>query len=232
MKFLNIDSPLMRFLSRMGDLMLLNLLTAILCIPIITAGAAITALHYVSLKMVRGEEGYIFKDYMKSFKQNFKQATAIWAIGIVIILIFVGDYFILLNAQNAPQGLGTIILAVSIIVFVVTRYVFPVLSHFENTVPKTIKNGVFMSMLAAPKALCMAVLEIAPIVLLYFSVRLVPVVLLFGIALPAYLGAMLYNATFKKFEPEDKEEPVSDMDFHVVVDEEETDGEGLPEEDK
>lgn len=233
MKFLNIDSPLMRFLSRMGDLMLLNLLTAVLCIPIITAGAAITALHYVSLKMVRGEEGYIFKDYMKSFKQNFKQATIIWAIGLVIILIFVGDYFILLNAQNVPQGLGTIILAVSIIVFVVTRYVFPVLSHFENTVPKTIKNGVFMSMLAAPKALCMAVLELAPIVVLYFSVRVVPVVLLFGIALPAYLDAMLYNTTFKKFEPEEKDELTSDMDFHVVVENEEgTDGEVPSEEDR
>ena len=187
MKFLNIDSPLMRFLSRMGDLMLLNILTAILCLPIITAGAAITALHYVSLKMVRGEEGYIFKDYMRSFKQNFKQATAIWAIGLVIILIFVGDYYILLNAENVPQGLGMIILAVSIIVFVVSRYIFPVLSHFENTVLRTIKNGVFMSLMAVPKAFCMAILEITPIVLLYFTVRVMPLVLLFGISLPAYL---------------------------------------------
>ncbi|MBO4376893.1 MAG: YesL family protein [Lachnospiraceae bacterium] len=220
MKFLNIDSPLMRFLSRMGDLMLLNILTAILCLPIITAGAAITALHYVSLKMVRGEEGYIFKDYMRSFKQNFKQATAIWAIGLVIILIFVGDYYILLNAENVPQGLGMIILAVSIIVFVVSRYIFPVLSHFENTTLKTIKNGVFMSLMAVPKAFCMAILEITPIVLLYFTVRVMPLVLLFGISLPAYLGAMLYNTTFKKFEPEDENKPTSDEEFHVVMDEE------------
>ncbi|MBR4993315.1 MAG: YesL family protein [Lachnospiraceae bacterium] len=219
MKFLNIDSPLMRFLSRMGDLMLLNILTAILCLPIITAGAAITALHYVSLKMVRGEEGYIFKDYMRSFKQNFKQATAIWAIGLVIILIFVGDYYILLNAENVPQGLGMIILAVSIIVFVVSRYIFPVLSHFENTTLKTIKNGVFMSLMAVPKAFCMAILEITPIVLLYFTVRVMPLVLLFGISLPAYLGAMLYNTTFKKFEPEDENKPTSDEEFHVVMDE-------------
>ena len=219
MKFLNIDSPLMRFLSRMGDLMLLNILTAILCLPIITAGAAITALHYVSLKMVRGEEGYIFKDYMRSFKQNFKQATAIWAIGLVIILIFVGDYYILLNAENVPQGLGMIILAVSIIVFVVSRYIFPVLSHFENTVLRTIKNGVFMSLMAVPKAFCMAILEITPIVLLYFTVRVMPLVLLFGISLPAYLGAMLYNTTFKKFEPEDDNKPTSDEEFHVIMEE-------------
>ena len=200
--------------------MLLNILTAILCLPIITAGAAITALHYVSLKMVRGEEGYIFKDYMRSFKQNFKQATAIWAIGLVIILIFVGDYYILLNAENVPQGLGMIILAVSIIVFVVSRYIFPVLSHFENTTLKTTKNGVFMSLMAVPKAFCMAILEITPIVLLYFTVRVMPLVLLFGISLPAYLGAMLYNTTFKKFEPEDENKPTSDEEFHVVMDEE------------
>ena len=77
-----------------------------------------------------------------------------------------------------------------------------------------------MSLMAVPKAFCMAILEITPIVLLYFTVRVMPLVLLFGISLPAYLGAMLYNTTFKKFEPEDENKPTSDEEFHVVMDEE------------
>lgn len=219
MKFFNLDSPVMRFLSRMGDLMLLNVLAVVFSLPVITAGASFTALHYVCLKLVRGEEGYLAKDFVKSFKQNFKQATIIWAFGLVIIAIFVCDYFILLNGENMPQGLGTIVIAISIIIFYVTRYVFPVLSHFENTVGKTIKNGVFMSILATPKSICMAVLEIAPLVILFYTVRLIPLVLFFGLSLPAYLGAMMYNGTFKRFEPESEEKVVSDEEFHVVVDE-------------
>lgn len=218
----------MRFLSRMGDLMLLNLITAVMCIPIITIGASITALHYVCLKLIRGEEGYLFKDYFKSFKENFKQATVIWLIGVVIIAVIVMDVRILMVAENAPKGLGTAILAIAIVTFCVTRLVFPVLSHFENTVFNTIKNGIFMSLLAAPKALCMAVLEAAPIVGLYFAftseqgARLIPVILLFGWSLPAYLGAMMYDKTFKKFEPEKEDNIVSDEDFHVVVEEEDS----------
>ena len=70
MKFFNLDSPLMKFLSRMTDILWLNILTVVCSIPIVTAGASFTALHYVCLKMVRDEEGYITKDFFKSFKRE------------------------------------------------------------------------------------------------------------------------------------------------------------------
>ena len=78
MKFLEIDSPFMRVLGRIADLMIINFLTILLCIPVITAGAAFTAMHYVLLKIVRDEEGYIVKQYFRSFKENFLQATILW----------------------------------------------------------------------------------------------------------------------------------------------------------
>ena len=54
--FFNMDSPVMRFLSRLCDLMILNILCLICCIPIVTIGASITALYSVTLKMVKGED--------------------------------------------------------------------------------------------------------------------------------------------------------------------------------
>ena len=73
--FFNMDSPVMRFLSRVCDLMILNLLCLICCIPIITIGASITALYSVTLKMVKGEETYIVKGFFHALKQNFKIST-------------------------------------------------------------------------------------------------------------------------------------------------------------
>ena len=55
-RLFNLDSPIMVFLGKVGDLIWLNVLTMICCIPIVTVGASITALHYVSIKMVRNEE--------------------------------------------------------------------------------------------------------------------------------------------------------------------------------
>ena len=49
----SIDSPAMRFLSRVADLMILNLLMTLSFIPILTAGAGFTGMHYVLLRMVR-----------------------------------------------------------------------------------------------------------------------------------------------------------------------------------
>lgn len=61
--FFNMDSPVMRFLSRLCDLMILNILCLICCIPIVTIGASITALYSVTLKMVKGEDSYIAKGF-------------------------------------------------------------------------------------------------------------------------------------------------------------------------
>ena len=64
MRFFVIDSPLMRFLARIGDLILLNLIFVISCIPVITAGAAISSLYAVAMKLVRGEEPSVMRDYV------------------------------------------------------------------------------------------------------------------------------------------------------------------------
>ena len=65
-----------------------------------------------------------------------------------------------------------------------------------------------MAILSFPKTIVMMVLYVSPIILIYFFTMAVPLVILFGISAPAYLSAMLYSGTFKKFEPE--EEPYHD----------------------
>ena len=68
MKFLNLDSPLMQGLGKMADLMWLNVLTLIYCLPIVTIGASLTAMNYMALKLARNEECYITRGFCKSFK--------------------------------------------------------------------------------------------------------------------------------------------------------------------
>lgn len=220
-KIFDLDSPIMRFLSRMADLMILNLVMTVCCMPIITIGASVTAMHYVMLKIVRGEEGYIVKDFFKSFKLNFKQATIIWLIMLVMIFIFVGDYLIVnYSGIEFPQGMGLILTVVAVLIFIVSTYIFPVLSRFDNTVKNTIKNGCMMSIMAAPKAVLMALLTVSPVILALITPQILPLVLLFGIALPGFLSAKLYSGTFRKFEPE-VEPPAPEEEFHVVFDDEE-----------
>ena len=57
-------------MGKVADMIILNLLTLVLSIPIVTFGAAYTAKYYVSMKIVRGDEGTLFKPYFKAFKEN------------------------------------------------------------------------------------------------------------------------------------------------------------------
>ena len=74
----------MAVLNKISDVMILNLITLVMCVPIITAGAALTAKDYMCYKLVKNEEGGILKGFFHSFKQNFKQATIIWLIMLVV----------------------------------------------------------------------------------------------------------------------------------------------------
>lgn len=232
MKFFNLDSPLMKFLTKMTDVLWINILTLILCIPIVTAGAAFTAMHYVCLKMVRDEDGYITKEYFKSFKQNFKQATIIWVGAVLVILFIVFDLWCLQSMEN-PTIIFASLCAVSIFLFCTLLYVFPVLSHFENTIKGTVKNSFFMSILALPRTILMIVLNLLPITLIYLVERfetmfwIMPLCFLFWFSAPAYFCAKLYDKTFKKFEPEDAKKENDDFTWTVGGTEEEpenTDG--------
>lgn len=147
-RFFNLDSPLMTFLSKMADLMILNLLTLLCCLPIITAGDAMTALYYMTIKMVKNEECYIVKGYFKSFKENFKQATIIWLIALVVGIIFAGDFMILRNSTVSFGKVIMVLITIVAVIYLFTMiYIFPVLSRFENTVKNTIRNSFLMSVL-------------------------------------------------------------------------------------
>ena len=85
---MNYDNIFIRMLSRVGDAMLLSILFVLSCVPIITIGAAFTSLYYTAMKGISGDDGYIWKFYTRSFKQNFKQATGMWLLFLVSFFVF------------------------------------------------------------------------------------------------------------------------------------------------
>lgn len=206
MRFFDLDSPLMQVLNKVADLLWLNILTMICCIPIVTAGASLTAMHYMALKIVRNEECYITRGFFKSFRENFKQATIIWLLLLLVIAILLGDFFIMKNAAiQFSKVIQIVITAVGVLVLFTAMYLFPVLAKFDNSVGRTVKNAFIMSILQFPKTILMIILYLVPIILFAVSMRLLPIAFLFGLSGPAYFSAMLYNKFFKKLEAQVEE---------------------------
>ena len=227
-RLFDLDSPVMRFLNRVADLIILNILMIICCIPVITVGAACTAMHYVLLKMVRDEEGYLIRGFFKSFVQNFKQATLIWIFMLLALVVFVGDWLIFrASGDTFPKALVIGVAAVGIIVLMVAIYVFPLLARFDNSIRNTVLNAALLAIGNLPKTLLMMVIYAGPLVIAYFSAYSYMFIFMFGISLPAYGAAWLYSGIFKKLEPE--VEQTSDMDFSINVELGEEEGNGKAE---
>lgn len=230
--FFNIDSPFMAGLTKLADMMIVNLLTVlmflptiiiafgvlatgdffwfILCIPTsIPCGAALTALNFVVLKVVRDEETYIVKTFFKSFKENFKQATALWYIKVAVFAVLAIDFEIVFkDREGFPDWLPLLLIVVSVLVYLLGIHIFPLQSKFENTVAKTIKNSLLVGLMTLPKTVLMVLITAIPFIIYFWFSAAVPILLLFGFSGPAWLCALLYNKTFKKFEP--KSEDIGD----------------------
>lgn len=200
MKLFNLDSPVMRALSRMADLLILNFFALICCIPIVTAGASFTAMHYMCLKMARNEETYVVRGFFKSFKDNFKQATIIWLMCLVVFALLAGDFYLLMVIPNLHMVLRVIIFVTAIVVCCAATFVFPVLAKFDNTVKQTIKNAFLISVIQFPKTVVMFIMNWLPWVLMFSVIQIAPLCIFFGLSAPAFASAYLYNGFFKKME--------------------------------
>ena len=226
-RIFNMDNKFFSAMSRLGDLMILNIITLIFCLPIITIGPALTACFYVTLKMARNEESYIVKGFWKSFKQNLRQ-------GIIIGLIMLGSLaFLLVDfaiVRDQLSGGGAkvmyfLLVFVALLWTMLYLYVFPVLAKFYNSVKNTIVNAFLMSIRHLPFTILMAAVTAVPFVVFYFGsgqVQAAELLILFmgGISGLCYANSFMLVRIFDNYIP--KEEVSSDMEF--TVPEEETPG--------
>lgn len=201
MRIFDIDSPLMQVLNKISDLMFLTILAFFCCVPVVTIGASLTALHYMALKIVRDEETYIIKGFFKSFKDNFRQATIIWLIILVLAAVFVVDIALVWNMEgkfyDVLIGVFTVL---SFLLLFETAFVFPILAKFDNTIKKTMKNALVISIIQFPKTIVMIAMPVAMVALVIFFPVLVPIVFLFGMGTCAFVAAKMYNKFFAQME--------------------------------
>ena len=146
-KLFDIDSPILRFMNKLFDMVLLTVIWAICCLPIFTIGAATTALYYVTMKMASDIEGYIFKDFFKAFKSNFKQATGIWMIMLAFGLTLIGSAWWYYKINNSLSAVALpVLLIIAGLYIIVLIYIFPLLARCEVTVKQLIKMAFVMSL--------------------------------------------------------------------------------------
>lgn len=199
-------------MGKVADLCLLNLVCLACCIPIVTAGASITALYYVTLKMVRNEESYIFRSFFKSFKQNFRQATIIHLIMVAAaVLLYLDTNIVKAMGEPMSQIMSVIFAVFTLVYAMILLYLYPILAKFYNSVKNTFTNAILMAIRHLPYTIIMLIICALPLLIFFvpslqMQMTLILLLLLFGMAVIAYLNSFFLVKIFDKYIPENSEE--------------------------
>lgn len=192
------ENPVMRALSTTADLIMLNLLTILCCLPVVTVGAALTALYTSAIKIVRGEETAPVKDFFRAFRVNFKKGTVLGLIFLLVFAVLIVDY---LAAGSAVPLLRPVIAAIALLVLMLGQYAFALLARYENTLRGTLKNALLLSVGYFPRTLAMAVFAVILWLLAIQFLRYgAPILFLFGFSLPCYVTILLLQKVFDHLE--------------------------------
>lgn len=212
------DSMLGRFLYWIADIFILNILWIIFSLPIFTIGASTTALYYSMMQRQRRDESYIHKNFIKAFKENFKQSTILWLIMILVALVLFADLRIgLFFNINQNLLIGKIFIVVSVILMIpylfVLLYIFPIQAKFENTIKDNLKNAILMAIGHLGYTLLLLMIVATFVVLTLFSRAFIGVEILLGVGLYAYLTSNVYITIFRKHLPDELEEDLEAIGY-------------------
>ena len=87
------DNKFFEILGKITDIVILNLFCIISCLPIITIGTSITATYSIAMKIIKGEDTNIVKEFIKKFRENFKSSTIVWMIMLIVGSVLVFDFY-------------------------------------------------------------------------------------------------------------------------------------------
>lgn len=208
----HIDNPFFRFMGNVADLVILNFLFLICCIPIVTIGASFTAAYYVALKKVRGEESYIARSFFHSFKQNFRQSTIIWLIFLFLGILLSFDFQIINTLEGSVSVILNYLMIVAVLFSImIFLYVFPVLARFYNPIKITLKNALLMAVRHLPYTILMFGITAGFIFITFLNYTSLAYGLLIwiviGFALIIFINSYFFRKVFDYYTPSEEQAP-------------------------
>ncbi len=145
----NPENRFFTFMDKVMNLCLLGIFWALFSLPIVTIGASTTALFQYTLRLIRNEEGYVWRSFYKGFTKSFFPSTLLWlgtaAAGLFLALDFYCCQF--LPFSDGVKWAVRVVLASIIFVYLLTIiYLFPLTAFFRFSIKKTVGGAFVMAM--------------------------------------------------------------------------------------
>ena len=196
----NPDSKIFSLLNKAALLMELNVLVLLCCIPVVTAGAALSSMHGVLLKIYRNEDRRIISDFFQAMKSNLKNATALWMLFLLFLGLLAGLWVLALYwiPESSVYVLFGLLLAAAIGLLYLD-WALILQSRYVYTVPQCLKYAL-LAWLQYPGSTFIYLISLVLPVMLCFSLRMLPLLVMLGVTFPHLISTTLYSRVFDRME--------------------------------
>ncbi|MGP4041060.1 YesL family protein [Gracilibacillus sp. D59] len=190
-----VNSQWYRVLELLSNLLILNFLWLITCLPVITIFPATSAMFSVIRRWKRNGESNVLSLYFYYLKHHFKQSFFIGILWVIFFVVLYLDFQLFVQIESNMVVLLLIpMLFIGLIFLFTTLFLFPMMSHYRMSWKATIKNSFILSFAYFPISLLnLIIVIILSIILIYLPIT---IVLVFGIG--SYLNFHLCYRVFVK----------------------------------
>lgn len=209
------DSKFMRVMSRVGDLLMLNLVFLLTCIPVITIGAASSALYAVCFRFGTDKEGRLFRTYFHAFGEELKRGTILWLIILVCGAAAGANTCVFYLMPGGIRWAFVLFAILFVLILLIHAYIFPLISQFTSGIGATFRNALILSLGYLPRSVLITLFNVFPFVLLltdfyrFLQMGFLWVALYFATA--AYVNSIFLKKIFAPFIEEKQEEEESPL---------------------
>lgn len=133
--------------DKIFDIMALGFLWFLCSLPVITMGASSAALYHATVKCIKHNDGYISKEFFRSFMLNLRQGVILWVLVVSATLAMHLNIGILMRETEGYAGLFFICVyaLVSVYILAMALYMFPALSRYDMGCVWLVKISMYMT---------------------------------------------------------------------------------------
>ena len=173
----------------------------------ITAGASIAAMHKMMQEIVYDTDSGTFKGFFRAFRDNFKQATILWIIILLVILSLGCDALLIITFFSGSESVKWMLILLAVLVALVccvAAYMIPLIVRYENTLRQHLTNAAVLSIIKLPRTIGLVFMNLLPLILLSISLNAFLQTLIFwvviGFSFTTYMEVVILKPVFAELE--------------------------------
>lgn len=197
---INPEARALHGLSTFLSFVALNIVYLLSCIPVVTIGAATSALFEVTIRYSDDESGRPLGDFFPAFGRNFRRGTLVGLALLtpLVVLVFAAVFW---AANENPFAIAAVIACTiaAVWVFAAFLYGMALVAWYDSGVGRTLRNAMMLPAAEFTHTFGVVLIPVALACITYLFPVFGIVLVTIGFSVGAYLSAFLFRRVFARY---------------------------------